>query len=175
MQVTINENNQGQKTPHLSQALLSCSCQCLVPQRCNSESTRMNLESLGHRVGIAGVRLSSKPSVCSYLHIEYFPSLEINSALQHCTCTSCVTGLPLLCFSSSCIISHIPGKIILRSKSQGRNQKSEISSLQSASVPSSSMSTDSLFRTGVFASPNCWKYQREAKQLCNNQYCSETQ
>lgn len=126
MQVTINEDNQGQKTPHLSQALLSCSCQCLVPQRCNSESTRMNLESLGHRVGIAGVRLSSKPSVCSYLHIEYFLSLEINSALQHCTCTSCVTGLPLLCFSSSCIISHIPGKIILRSKSQGRNQKSEV-------------------------------------------------
>lgn len=84
-----------------------------------------------------------------------------------------VTGLPLLCFSSSCIISHIPSKIILRSKSQGRNQ-----------LPFPPVSISAFLKHehtflvqvwGFYASTNWWKYLREVKQLCNNQGCSETQ
>lgn len=137
------------------------------------------MERLGCSVGVAWVRLSNLLAACCCLLTQ--------SSLSALTCTSNIffprlagsithatraTGLPLPCFSSPCIILIFRGRLFW-----GPKHRAEISSgfLQPALVPSSSTSTDSLFKLGIFASTNWWKYLGEVKQLCNNQGCSETQ
>lgn len=137
------------------------------------------MERLGCSVGVAWVRLSNLLAACCCLLTQ--------SSLSALTCTSNIfsLGLPaalhmqLVPLGCLCFAFPPPASSLIF---QGRlfwgpKHRAEISSgfLQPALVPSSSTSTDSLCKLGIFASTNWWKYLGEVKQLCNNQGCSETQ